>query len=261
MARLSQAQIAMYAQSAGMSNPVLMSAIAMAESSGNTTAHNPVGLDDSYGLWQINMLGAMGPARRREFGISRNADLYDPAVNARAAAKILNSQGLKAWSTYTSGAYKSYMPKTSSGGVVQADWWDDFKKGFKDGFDVGPGPEDLFDGGMENDPSLGEALGGAAERDFPGITGVAEGVGALGEATVKAAEWMAQPKNWVRVAYVVGGGVLVGVGLYIMASPLIGKAVAATPGAQALKKTISSSGGGSKKAPAPKPAAKTKGTP
>ena len=97
MAKLSQAQIAMYAQSAGMQNPVLMSAIAMAESrGGETTAHNPIGLDDSYGLWQINMRGDMGPERRREFGISRNAELFDPAVNARAAAKILNSQGLKA---------------------------------------------------------------------------------------------------------------------------------------------------------------------
>jgi hypothetical protein len=261
MAKLSQAQIAMYAQSAGMSNPVLMSAIAMAESSGNTTAHNPIGLDDSYGLWQINMLGDMGPARRREFGISRNADLFDPAVNARAAAKILGGQGLRAWSTYTNGAYKKYMP-ASQGGVIQASEWDDFWKGFKDGFDVGPGPEDLFDGGMKDDPSLGDALGGAAERDF-GVEGVAEGLGAISEATVKAAQWMGQSKNWVRVGYVVGGGLLVGMGLYIMASPLLGKAMAATPGAQALKKTITSPNKAKRTTPEPAakaPAAKTKGS-
>lgn len=251
MAKLSQAQIAMYAQSAGMSNPVLMSAIAMAESKGSTTAHNPIGLDDSYGLWQINMLGKMGPERRAKLGLSQNSQLYDPAVNARAAAMILKEQGLSAWSTYTDGSYKDYMPK-STGGAVQAGWWDEFKDGFAKGFDVGPGPEDLFDGGMEDDPTLGEAL-----TDGTGLDDLAEGVGAISEATVKTAQWLGQSKNWVRVGYVVGGGLLVGMGLYIMASPLLAKAAAATPGAQALKKTIS--GGGAKKA-AKAPAAKTKGT-
>lgn len=252
MARLSQQQIAMYAQSAGMSNPVLMSAIAMAESSGNTRAHNPLGLDNSYGLWQINMLGDMGPARRRQFGISRNEELFDPAVNARAAKKILDGQGLKAWSTYTNGAYKRYMPNTS-GGASQANWWDDFKDGFGDGFDMGPGPEDLFDGGTENDPGLSD-IPGAKE-----IGDIAKGVGTIAEAVMKAAQWMAQPKNWVRIAYVVGGGVLVGAGLVIVAKPVLG----ATPGGQALKKVASGGGGRTpkaKKAPAKAPAKKESST-
>lgn len=61
-------------------------AIVMRESGGNPRAHNPNRAtgDDSYGLAQINMLGSMGPARRRALGIQSNEQLLDPAVNARA---------------------------------------------------------------------------------------------------------------------------------------------------------------------------------
>ena len=41
--------------------------------------------DQSYGLYQINMLGAMGPERRKQFGISSNEELFDPMVSGRAA--------------------------------------------------------------------------------------------------------------------------------------------------------------------------------
>jgi hypothetical protein len=86
-----------------------MAAIALAESGGNTEAHNGKPPDDSYGLWQINMLGAMGPARRKKFGIKDNKALFDPDINAKAALIIYREQGLKAWTTYTSGKYKQFM--------------------------------------------------------------------------------------------------------------------------------------------------------
>lgn len=107
-------QIAVLARSAGFSGEeaAIMAAIAMAESSGRSTAHNPNAStgDNSYGLWQVNMLGAMGPQRLREFGIRRNEDLFDPATNAMAARKVYQSQGFKAWSVYRSGAYRQYLP-------------------------------------------------------------------------------------------------------------------------------------------------------
>ena len=87
-------------------------AIAMAESGGNAKAHNGnsgTG-DNSYGLFQINMLGAMGPERRRQYGLSSNDDLFDPLTNAKIAFKM--SGGGKhwgPWSTYGNGAYKQYM--------------------------------------------------------------------------------------------------------------------------------------------------------
>ncbi|MFF8495177.1 transglycosylase SLT domain-containing protein [Streptomyces albidoflavus] len=229
MAKLTQAQVAMYAQAAGMPNPQLMAAIAMAESGGNTRAHNPVPPDNSYGLWQINMLGSMGPARRREYGITSNTALFDPAVNARAAAKILSSQGLKAWSTYTNGAYKKYM----GGGATPV--FD-----FNDPFNLWPDDWGDAPGSLGGD-SLNDMFGGDGSTSLsmdPGLADVAKGIGTIAEATAKAAVWMAQPANWVRVAYVVGGAALAGMGLYIIASPLVGKAAAATPGAKAVKSMV-----------------------
>lgn len=88
----------------------IMAAIAMAESGGNPTAHNPVPPDDSYGLWQINMLGQMGVERKAAYGLSSYTDLYDPLTNAKAAVAIgAGGKNFIPWSTYTNGAYKQYM--------------------------------------------------------------------------------------------------------------------------------------------------------
>jgi hypothetical protein len=197
MAKLSQAQIEMYARSAGMSNPQIMAAIAMAESGGNPRAHNPIPPDNSYGLWQINMLGAMGPARRKEFGITSNDALFNPAVNARAAAKILASQGPKAWSTYTNGAYKKYLKSgsTATGAGFFGDddpldgFWDDLFGDQK----RGPGSEQ-WEEDMGDLPSVGPDLGGLTD---------------LAKLGVKFGEWSSNPRNWLDVVYVLGGGILI----------------------------------------------------
>lgn len=109
---LNLAQIEAIAMHAGASRSeaVRLAAIAMAESGGHIGAHNPVPPDNSYGLWQINMLGDMGPSRRREYGIRSNNALFDPLTNARAALKVLRSQGWGAWSTYSNGAYEQFIP-------------------------------------------------------------------------------------------------------------------------------------------------------
>jgi len=120
MAKLSYGQLVTLATSVGMKQPRVMAAIAMAESGGDTTAHNATPPDNSYGLWQINMLGTMGPSRRKSFGIATNEALFNPLTNALAAKKILNSQGLSAWSTYTSGAYKKFTSDTAAEPVDQA---------------------------------------------------------------------------------------------------------------------------------------------
>jgi hypothetical protein len=87
----------------------------MGESSGNPRAYNGSGNDASYGLWQINMIGSLGPARRAQFGLSSNEDLFDPATNARVAVSIYNSSGWGAWGAYTNGSYKRYMTGGGSG--------------------------------------------------------------------------------------------------------------------------------------------------
>jgi cell wall-associated NlpC family hydrolase len=81
MADLSAREIYRFARLAGFSpdQAVTMTAIALAESGGNTNAHNPNG-ENSRGLWQIN-LDAHG-------GWAGGMNLFDPAQNARAAYRV-----------------------------------------------------------------------------------------------------------------------------------------------------------------------------
>lgn len=92
---------------------VMMIAIAMAESGGNPRAFNGnAGTgDQSYGLWQINMLGGMGPERRSKWGLKSNEQLYDPYTNAVAAKHLYEGRGgaFTDWSVYKSGAYRQYL--------------------------------------------------------------------------------------------------------------------------------------------------------
>lgn len=92
----------------------LARAIMMAESGGRAGAHNTnAGTgDNSYGLFQINMLGALGPDRLRRYGLRSNDQLFDPLTNARIAYQM--SKGgtdWSPWSTYKSGAYEKYLGK------------------------------------------------------------------------------------------------------------------------------------------------------
>lgn len=92
---------------------VVMLAIAMGEGMGSARArnNNPATGDDSYGAFQINMIGDMGPARRQQYGLKSNEDLYDLGTNVRVAKGILDSQGLGAWGAYNNGSYKRHMAK------------------------------------------------------------------------------------------------------------------------------------------------------
>lgn len=106
------------AEKAGVSPlaAVTAAAIALAESGGNPRAYNPVPPDNSYGLWQVNMIGGLGPQRRRQFGLDSNDQLFDPWTNARAMAAISGGgRNWGPWSTYTSGAYRRYM---AAGGIL-----------------------------------------------------------------------------------------------------------------------------------------------
>jgi len=75
-------------------------AIAKKESRGNPISHNgnrDTG-DNSYGLFQINMVGTLGPERRDKFSLSSNAELFNPVVNAQIAYHMSN--GGKDWSAW-----------------------------------------------------------------------------------------------------------------------------------------------------------------
>lgn len=112
--KMTAKQIFQLTQAVGF-NPfsgTIMTAIALAESSGdpNNLNNNPSTGDLSYGLWQINMIGAMGPQRRQRWGLSSNDQLFNPMVNAKAAYDISHGGTVFTdWTTFTSGAYQQYL--------------------------------------------------------------------------------------------------------------------------------------------------------
>lgn len=112
MANLSRSDITKLAISAGFNSKDadIASAIAIAESGGNPNAHKgPDAKDDSYGLWQINYLGALRADRTKRYGPPEG--LYDPAKNAKAAFDIYRRAGytFRDWSTFKNGDYKKHL--------------------------------------------------------------------------------------------------------------------------------------------------------
>ena len=114
--QLTVEQLVGLAKGAGFSESeaVIMAAIALGESGGNSNRTNFVPPDKSYGLWQINMIGGLGPARLKEFGLSSESQLLDPVTNAKAAYAIRKSQGLSAWTVYKAGIYKNYLAQAQA---------------------------------------------------------------------------------------------------------------------------------------------------
>lgn len=87
-------------------------AVAKAESSGdaNQLTDNPRTGDLSYGLFQINMLGSMGPDRRKAYKLNSNNDLFDPLTNAKIAYRMSKGgQNWSPWTAYKNGAYKQFL--------------------------------------------------------------------------------------------------------------------------------------------------------
>jgi hypothetical protein len=92
-----------------------MAAVALAESSGcryalagpsdvrpvKVCTYRRTTTENSVGLWQINVM-----AHPQYVANS----LFDPVNNAGAAVAILGHGSPGAWSTYTSGAYRAYLP-------------------------------------------------------------------------------------------------------------------------------------------------------
>ena len=95
-------EIYRFARMAGFSpdQSATMTAIALAESNGNSGAHNPRG-EDSRGLWQIN--AAAHPDLR-------SVDLYDPVENAKAAFRVSRGGAdVSPWTTTHGGGNAKYL--------------------------------------------------------------------------------------------------------------------------------------------------------
>ena len=80
--------------------------IAKRESNGRPLAYNgnrKTG-DSSYGIFQINMIGDLGPTRLEKFNLESNKELFDPVTNAEITYYMTNG-GID-WS-----AWKGMTPK------------------------------------------------------------------------------------------------------------------------------------------------------
>lgn len=192
MATLGPTAIKVYAASAGFPAKELptAAAVALAESSGRTDVVNGSG---NVGLWQIGPKGSANDA-----GVGKSAaQLKDPLTNAQAAYRIWKRAGgswAHDWTAYRSGAYKQYLGQAT----------------------IAPGPneQDITD-------TIGHTIEGAAGdvADATGITAVADTAGQVGKlATIlsKGGAWVSKPSNWLRVAYVGGGALMVVSGLNMM---------------------------------------------
>jgi Lysozyme like domain len=146
----------------------LMASIAMAESAGNPNAHNASG---ATGLWQI-------------LGNPFAGNAYDPLTNARMAVAKYKSQGLGAWTTYTSGAYKPFLSQATS--ALQT-----------------------LDTGQSTLDKIAELPGNAANA----IGSAAGTVGSAANSLGSVVGFLTSPTNWLRIGEVIVGVLLILMGL------------------------------------------------
>lgn len=111
---LSRDQLVSILKEAGFSGENLRVAYAVvrAESSGRPRAHNNnrVSGDLSYGIFQINMIDKLGPARRKRYSLSSNDDLYQPELNARIAYEMSDGgRDWTPWGAFTNLSYRKHL--------------------------------------------------------------------------------------------------------------------------------------------------------
>jgi hypothetical protein len=189
----------------------LMAAIALAESGGNPEATNPTdngGTQTSWGLWQISN-GTHGQPV---------AGILSPSVNAQQAVAKYKSQGLGAWGTYTSGAYRQYyqggtppsaLPQGGGGSGTQQAQLDSVPGWLSGAADIAAGPFGILNAvGSE---IVGVVSGGAGTaQSLEGIWKSADIFVKEIDAMLKGIEWLFVPSHWVRIiafAFGVGFGI------------------------------------------------------
>ena len=127
-----------------------MAAIAIAESGGRPNAvsgRNKNGTVDR-GLWQINSVHGYGTSS------------LDPKANAKQAVGVYHSQGLNAWTTFKTGAYKKPLQDNLS--KFQATNAEHLAKGF-----TGGGGKPSWIGDIGHDVASGNV--GAVAGDLTGV--------------------------------------------------------------------------------------------
>lgn len=165
--------------------------IAWYESNWIPTKHNPIPPDNSYGLWQINMLGDLGKNRRDDWDIS-NEDLYDPDINARCAHSVWEQnrgfQGSAGWSTSYIRAVGAFLNGTSKVGAGAAITGNASEAG-------------LYPGQLQLEGAAGNAISGIID---------------WGSAIVSLIRKLMDPNFWLRIGIGMIGAVVLVVALVLM---------------------------------------------
>lgn len=221
MAKWSKVQIAVMARAVGWGERSEDAAeVAMAESGGDDKIVNSIGC---VGLMQINQ-----PVHVKAHPTWTRKWLQNPMNNLRAALVLYKAAGNK-WD----GPWLDSRDKGGGGG------WG----GKVSGSTGGTG------GATQADDDPCEALKGTPGYEFctrdngdSGVPGtdfgeVAGQIGRLAQAVAKAGNWLADPHNWVRIAYVGGGGLLALVAVNIVAQPYAARAYRQVAGALPVKTT------------------------
>lgn len=178
-----------------------MAAVAKAESGGRygpqSINDNPSTQDYSVGPWQINYYGNLLAGRTAEYGPPQTV-ANDPMANARAAVAISGNStaGIyRNWTTYRTGAYLQYLP----GGINQA------------GFGLS----------MSEAGRIAKAIVTAPAQVFQGTTGKNVGASPTGPDSIAGVTGLDTiGKDLLYVAVIAGGGMLILLGIFIIAIDL-----------------------------------------
>lgn len=197
---LNAAQIFTLARNAGLSvaDAITATAVAFAESGGNPNDRYNPGPEDSYGLWQINMDPSYRAERLAQLGLSSPSQLFDPATNARAMA-MLSSHGKnwQPWTTYTSGKYQQFLSQAQAA--------------------AGGAPASI----NPTDPlGLGPAAGQSASDLITSINAITQSLKNFSDFManmLKAAAWIVNPVNDLRILSAIWGTLIVLGGLVLLA--------------------------------------------
>ena len=183
-------------------------AVALAESGGRVTAHNPSG---ASGLWQL-------------MPFNQHGNPYNPQQNAKDAVKVFKGSGWGAWTTYTSGAYKKYYGQAVS--VASSMETSGIAKAIESGTVIfGP-----FVGAAGLDAAAGASEGASAAEAGAAGGGAGGGAGALSKGLLSAggshlardlgiaalAGALLDPKFMMRVFFVIGGLAALILGVWYM---------------------------------------------
>ncbi|MEU9048372.1 transglycosylase SLT domain-containing protein [Kitasatospora sp. NPDC048343] len=203
MTTLTLQQAAAYARGAGFHGDALVDIVAVAtpESSLRTDAVNAA--SGAVGIWQINQ-----PVHVQDHPSWTKQWLMDPINNAAAAKVIYDQQGMGAWEAWTSGAAKPYMAAAQQ--AVQS------VGGGSSGGSTAPDPTQA--GAFDWLPGYDIAKGGSDSS--AGITGIFKAVASIASLLISTAGWIADPRNWSRLIWVVVGGGIILVGLQKAGVPL-----------------------------------------